>query len=228
MKKLLFTLLFQTIILICSSNPVSAQAGFNIHIGENGVDIKPDEFINYYQAPPERIVWLQREKIPEEQWPLLFELARAGNVTPDRVWEIRRQQSNWNDVLGVINVPPSYFYYDVPSSNRLSPPYGKAYGYYRNHPTEVVRWSDSDLARLASVRFITESTHRPAHEAVVLYKKHPRFILIRPQEKLFLSEKHSHKIKNVEKNNHGHGENEHEDKHEKNQGHHGKHGHHDD
>ena len=204
MKKLFFLL---TLTSICCITPVSAQTGVNIHIGEHGIDIRPDAFISYYQAPPDRTVWLQREKIPEAQWPLLFEIARAGNVTPDRVWEIRRQQSSWYDVLNALKVPPSYFYYEVPAEQRLSPPYGRAYGYYRSHPTESVRWSDGDLVRLASVKYISDSTHRPVHEAVVIYEKQPQFI-------------HTHDVVNA-KQKHGQGH----DKHKKDRGHHKKHGH---
>lgn len=175
MKKLLLVLFSVPIALTSFSLSTSAQ-GINVHIGTDGIDIRPDAFVSYYHAPPESTLWLQRENIPELQWPLLFEIARAANVAPQRVWELRRQHPNWYDVLAALSVPASYFYYDVPATQQLSPPYGRAYGYYRNHPSEIVRWSDADLIKLASVKYIADSSRRPVHEAVVIYNKRPHFI----------------------------------------------------
>jgi hypothetical protein len=158
------------------STTTLAQTGLNIHIGEDGIDIQPDAFVSYYHAAPERITWLQRNDIPVVQWPLLFEVARAANARLEDVWEMRKQHSNWYDVLTLLKVPSSYFYYDVPVEQKLSPPYGRAYGYYRSHPNEIVRWSDADFISFASVKYISDSTHRPAYEAVDIYRKRPNFI----------------------------------------------------
>jgi len=217
MKHFIFLILLLIITSICSSADASAQAGYTIHIGKNGLVVLPDELVNYYQAPPDRVGWLNGAKIPEDQWPLLFELAHAGKVTPDRVWEIRRQQSGWADVLEELGVSPSYFYYEMPNTQRLSPPYGKAYGYYRNHPSETVRWSDEDLVKLASVRFITESTRKPAHEALAIYQSRPRFI--RTQKIVSNAKKHPHENSGA-KEKHGNGHAKNKDK--KDHGHHGK------
>lgn len=201
--------------------PVMAQSGLNIHIDKNGIDIQPETFMSYYQAPAERVNWLQGENIPEAQWPLLFEISRAGNVTTDRVWELRKQAASWLDVLNILKVPPSYFYYDVPDPQRLSPPYGRAYGYYRNHPTETVHWTDQDLVRLSSVRYITESTHRSVHEAIGLYQKYPHFVRspVKGGSQKNYSKEHSREKSQQhesKKNNGGH------DKHKENHGQHNK------
>jgi hypothetical protein len=219
MKKLFSLCFLQAIASLCCGMSVSAQSGLSIHIGKNGIDVRPDAFASYYQAPADRIGWLQRENIPTEQWPLLFEIARAGSVAPDRVWELRRQRSSWHDVLSALNVPPSHFYYDAPANQQLSPPYGRAYGYYRAHPAEIAHWSDGDLVRLASVKYISDSTHRPAHEAVVIYENNRHFIHTDYNDKAAKQNRGHGKVK-VAKQNHGHGK----AKQKKNNGNHGKHG----
>lgn len=173
MKKKCFLI---ALMLSCYVTPVFAQSGLNIHIGEDGIDIEPDTFISHYQAPLDKFTWLDNQNIPSEQWPLLFEIARAGNVSTDRVWELRRGATSWFDVLTALNVSPSYFYYDIQGAENLPPPYGKAYGYYRNHPYESVRWSDQDMIGLASVKYISESTHKRADQAIGIYQKKPKFI----------------------------------------------------
>src|SRR5438552_3132464 len=136
MKKAIF--LF-AIALLSNVSTVFAQSGLNIHIGAGGIDVQPDAFVSYYQAPSERVVWLRQENIPQDQWPLVFEIARASNTSPERVWEIRRHRSSWYEVISELNVPPSYFYYEGYSRPRRG-------------------WSDGDFVRLASVKYISGST----------------------------------------------------------------------
>ncbi len=154
----------------------SAQSGLNVQINEQGINISQNAFTTYYQTANERIVWLNQQKIAQEQWPLLFETARAGNIPPEKVWESRKARSSWSEVLRDFNIPASYFYYETPAMQPLAPPFGQAYGYYKSHPDELPNWSDQDLIKLASVKYLSDSTHQPAQEAVALYLKDPNFI----------------------------------------------------
>jgi len=198
MQKLIISL-FYTIFV---ATVAVAQTGVTVHIDKGGIDIRPDALLSYYQAPHDRNLWLQQQKIPQSQWPLLFEIARAGNTTLEKVWEVRRQVSTWQDVLNTLTIPTTYFYYDVPNSEQLAPPYGRAYGYHRNNPNEVVKWSDDDLVKLASVKFITDSTRRPVQESVVIYQNQPDFIRSQDNANKIQKTKPDHKVRSDKTPNH--------------------------
>jgi hypothetical protein len=158
------------------SLPVYAQ-DFNVHFGPGGIDIHPQTFSNYYSLPPERVSYLRERRIPDYQWPLYYEVARASNMDVARVIEERNRHRSWYDLLLALGLSPNFLYLDEPSYASLGPPYGRAYGYYRNNPSEVYRWSDSDLYNLAAVKFLSQSSHRPVTQVVHDYSRYPRFVI---------------------------------------------------
>ncbi len=108
-KRIFSACVFTLTLSVGAAFPAFAQ-GINLHIDKTGIDIQPDQFVSYYQSPPDRLSWLVEQNIPQQQWPLLFEIARAANVPLEQVWDVRRQRGNWNDVLGYFNVSSILFF----------------------------------------------------------------------------------------------------------------------
>jgi hypothetical protein len=64
---------------------------------------------------------------------------------------------------------------------RVGPPYGKAYGHYRNKPRK--KWNtivlrDDDVVNLVNLKFVSEHYRRPPDEVIRLRSRGKHFVVI--------------------------------------------------
>ncbi|MBI3447475.1 MAG: hypothetical protein HY049_00940 [Acidobacteria bacterium] len=104
-----------------------------------------------YQPPAEQVraVYPQM-KAPELDFPILLFMANEAHVSLSAVWDLRSKGTPWVQVMTRLNVPPDRVF--VPVQHDPGPPYGKAYGHWKNHPKEQVALTDSDVAYWVNVR----------------------------------------------------------------------------
>lgn len=133
----------------CMSSALSA-ANFDIGIsgsdrGINGFSLSVGD---YYRAPAREIIMIERS-IPDYETSVVYYLARNSHRTPRYITNLRLRGMSWWDISLHLGLNPHTLY--VVDSRRYSaPPYGKAYGYDRNH-----RLNDSEIVELVNVRFLS-------------------------------------------------------------------------
>ncbi|HEX4825338.1 MAG TPA: hypothetical protein VFV19_13620 [Candidatus Polarisedimenticolaceae bacterium] len=145
--------------------PSAAHAGVDIAfgaaapIGDNGqlfVSISS----NYFNREPHVVAdWSQRFTDPDDL-SVFLHICSHTRVSPEMVYSYRRQGMPWFDVGMRVGVPVDTWF--VPVQGDPGPPYGKAYGYWRQHqrdPRYVMHISDHQCRDLVAVRMAHDYYH---------------------------------------------------------------------
>ena len=128
-----------------------------------GVKIDQDGLKGFYLAvgdhfhvPAEQIVVARQRRIADEELPVIFFLADRAGVDPDVIIKLRHSGKSWMEITTDFGLNAGIFY--VPVTGNPGPPYGKAYGHFRNR--ERTEWgriwlSDEDIVNFVNLRFIS-------------------------------------------------------------------------
>jgi len=119
--------------------------GFHLSIGE------------YYRVPEREVAVVHRRGIDEEELPVVFFLSQRARVSPDVIVDMRLRHMSWMDITLHFGLSPEIYY--VPVAVHNHPPYGKAYGYYHNHPRHTwkkMRFNDHDIVNQVNLRFLSD------------------------------------------------------------------------
>lgn len=103
---------------------------------------------NYYQVPEREVVLVRERALPPDEVPVAFYVAQRARVSPTVVVDLRRRDLSWGDIALHFHMAPDIYYF------RGGPPYGKAYGYWKNHPPRDVEVIDA-----VNVHFLSEYHH---------------------------------------------------------------------
>jgi hypothetical protein len=132
---------------------LSAQSGnsdFYFHIGQ------------YYGVPRDEVLVVRDRRVPDDEIPVVFFLAREARVEPDLIVEERLAGDSWMTIMLRYRLDPDILY--VPLDVEPGPPYGRAYGYWRHHRHFAgFRFRDDEVVNMVNLRFASESHgYRPA------------------------------------------------------------------
>jgi hypothetical protein len=102
---------------------------------------------NYYQVPERQVVLVRDRALPPDEVPVAFFVAQRVGVNPTVVVDLRRRGMSWSDIALHFHFRPDIYYRD-------GPPYGKAYGYWKNHPPR-----DAEVIDAVNIHFLSEYHH---------------------------------------------------------------------
>lgn len=137
---------------------------------------------NYYRVPERSVVVIRERRIPDYELPVVFFLAQRARVSPGTIVDLRLGGKRWIDIAVRYGLSPEMFY--VPLAIEPGPPYGKAYGHYKNKKHDQWRaivLDDDDIVNFVNLRFLSEYHHRPAEEIVRLRGGGTNFAAIHTQ-----------------------------------------------
>lgn len=137
----------------------SAHAGINL--GVNISDGKVTDFqlsvSKYYNVPQTQVVAVSAKSVPDDELPVVFFLASKTGASTQAIIDLRLKGTSWIDISLKFGKDAGVFY--VPVEKRKGPPYGKAYGYYKNKPKDgwkSERPDDGEVVNLVNTRFMSE------------------------------------------------------------------------
>jgi len=180
--KNVITLLLALIFFIFAV-PASAQnVSTGISIAEGELKSFYLAIGDYYRVPEPRVVQVKKHyRVRDEELPVVFFLASCAHVDPDVIIDLRfRQRMSWLNITFHFGLTPEIYYVPV---QRVGPPYGKAYGHYKQHKHDYkkVVLVDEDVVNLVNLRFISDY-HRVAPEMVMDMRGQGRkFVVINEQ-----------------------------------------------
>jgi hypothetical protein len=157
MKRLLFALL-----LVAGSGAGVAHAGLDIDFGAS-INIGDDDglflsisarYFDQDRPAVDRIA--ARYRNPDDLAVVLFVARRSGRSV-DRIHEMRSRGLSWWDVSVRVGLPMDVWF--VPVDRDPGPPYGKAYGHWKNHRRDnhhAAVLTDADARNLVAVRMLHE------------------------------------------------------------------------
>jgi len=100
---------------------------------------------NYYHVPEREVVVVRERALPPDEIPVVFYVAREARVEPTIIVDLRRRGLSWADIAVRFRLTPDIYYF------RGGPPYGKAHGYWKNHPPR-----DVEVIEAVNVHFLSE------------------------------------------------------------------------
>ncbi len=137
------------------------QANGQVQVGISATDRGLQSFYlaigEYYRVPEREVVVIRGRHIPDEEIPVVFFISQRAHVEPALIMNMRTRGQSWMDISLHFGLGSEVYY--VPAREVSGPPYGKAYGYYKNKPRnkwKAIRLSDGDIVNFVNLRFVTE------------------------------------------------------------------------
>ena len=152
---------------------------------------------DYYRVPETQVTVIRERQIPDEELPVVFFLAQRAKVSPDIIVNMRLGGKSWMDITYYYGMGADIYYVPVKTVN--GPPYGKAYGYYKNRPKKewkYIKLADDDVINLVDLRFISSHYGHPPDEVIKMRSDGKSFMAI---NKDFKENKGKHTIEKSEK-----------------------------
>jgi hypothetical protein len=160
MKKLIVLSVYFSLIFLLPGSYSNAGLNVNINLGGSESSNYYRSLANYHRVSEKDVYFVRQRGIADEELPVIFYLASLAGVAPSLVAdEYRRPGITLHDLTRIFGLNPEIYHY--PIKFRVDgPPYGKAYGYYRNKPKKEwknIKLSNTDIINLVNLRFISES-----------------------------------------------------------------------
>ncbi|HMA54317.1 MAG TPA: hypothetical protein VKT17_07630 [Acidobacteriota bacterium] len=135
---------------------------------------------DHYRVAPRVVVdYRTRFGLLDEELPVVFFLAARAQVAPKAVIDLRMRKQSWFAIALHFGLSPEIFFVPV-GLERIGPPYGNAYGYYRKFGRRG-DWRqfsprDKEIVDLVNLRFLSEYHGRPADEIIGLRGRGRSFV----------------------------------------------------
>jgi hypothetical protein len=141
--------------LAFSSVSIFAQVQAGAVISSDGLSSFYFAIGNYYHVPEREVTVVRERAIPPDETPVVFYVAQCARVQPAVIVDLRRRGMSWVDVAAHFRLSPDIYYFES------GPPYGKAHGYWKNHPPR-----DVEVVEAVNVHFLSDY-HRVAPDVIV-------------------------------------------------------------
>lgn len=179
MKKVYALLFAAFIIALGTATTAGAQVSAGVSITDDGIKSFYLAIGQTYNVPEREVVAVHERRIPDEELPVVFFIARRARVAPSTVIEFRLGNHSWFEVSRHFGLGADAFYVEcreVPKG-----PNGRALGYYRNRPRSEwkdIRLGDDDIVNLVNVRFVMDRYHYPAEEVFRLRESNRNYVTV--------------------------------------------------
>jgi hypothetical protein len=155
-------------LLACPPAAPAGQVSAGASVSNGGIDSFFVAIGDHYRVSPRLVVdYRNRYKLADDEWPVVFFLAARAQVGPQVVIDLRLGRRSWIDITVQLGLSPDIFFVPV-GLEKIGPPYGNAYGYYRNHGRggdwRGYKPSDREVVDLVDLRFLSEFHHLAPEE----------------------------------------------------------------
>jgi len=175
----LFLILIAALVSVPEGN-AQTMASVGVSIGEKGLSSFHLAIGAYFRVPETDVRIVQQRRIPDEEIPVVFLIAARARVSPNVVINLKLGGKSWMEIALHYGLAPDVFY--VPVQKEIKgPPYGKAYGYYKNkHPKDSGRPSlrDDDVVNLVNLKFLSEHYGLPPEHVIQMRSEGKNFVNI--------------------------------------------------
>jgi hypothetical protein len=179
MRKASFSIILITFICAVMTGSGRADMDLGISIGDDGLKSFYLAVGDYYRVPEKEVMVVKKKRVPHEEIPVVFFIAKRAHISVGAVIDLRLKGTPWMDISLRFGLTPDIYY--VPVKKVGGPPYGKAYGHYKNKPRK--QWKsivlgDADVVNLVNLKFISEHYGYAPEEIISMRSKGKNFVLI--------------------------------------------------
>lgn len=174
MKKVLVFALF-LLAVACFPAKGDVQAGISVSNGGTSFFLSIG---NYFSVPEREVIVVRDRRIPDEEVPVVFFIARQARVAPAVIVDLRLKGKSWLDISLSYGFGPEIYYVPIGPKVYVGPPYGHAYGFYRKRPKKdwhKIQLADADIVNLVNLRFISEQYKSSPESVMKSRQKNQKF-----------------------------------------------------
>jgi hypothetical protein len=161
------------------------QVDIGVSVGPGGLNSFYFSIHEYFRVPEREVIVVRERKIPDEEIPVVFFIAQRATILPAAVIDLRMAGKTWMDITLHFGLSPEIFYVPVKVEVK-GPPYGKAYGYYKNKPRKEwgkIRLVDADIVNLVNLKFVSEHHRHSAEEVIRMRSEGKHFVVVHDEIK---------------------------------------------
>lgn len=148
--------------LLISLNPfttknAAAEFNFSLSFTDSSLNSFHLSVGDYYGASHADLTYMSRSGISDDEMPVALFISTSGAISINTIINLRLKGLSWFDISLRYKVGPDRYY--VPFKRDPGPPYGKAWGYYKNKPKKKwknIKLRDSDMINLVNVKFMSK------------------------------------------------------------------------
>ena len=166
----------------------AADVSFGLSADQDGLRSFYLSIGEHYDAPEKEIIIVRKHNIPDDEMPVVFFISRHGNVDAGLVVKLRSEGKSWFEISAHFGLSPELYY--VSFERDPGPPYGKAWGHYKNKKRKdwaKIHLSDGDVVNFVNIKFMSERYGYTPDEIVKMRSKKQGFVNLNAKVK-----KHKH------------------------------------
>ena len=172
-KSLLVALLM---IATCGGVQADTRTDVGMSFGSEGLRSFYLAIGEYYRVPERQIAIIRDRRIPDYDVPVVLFIADRARVAPEIVMDYRMRGMSWMDISLHFGLPADIYY--VPVTRSYGPPYGHAYGHYKNKHNRNIRLDDDDVVNMVNLRFMSERYGYAPDEVIRMRSSGKNFVRI--------------------------------------------------
>lgn len=157
------------------------QAGVDVGISldEDGIKGFYLAIGDHYDVKEKEVIIVREQKIPDDDLPVIFFLARHAGVKPGVIVKLRLGGKSWMDITFHYGLTAEIYY--VQFDHDPGPPYGNAWGHFKKKKRAKwggIRLVDADIVNFVNLKFVSEKYGYTPAEIVKLRAKGDSFVNI--------------------------------------------------
>ncbi len=180
MKKLIIKFVFLFICISLMSQNTFADTSIGVSVDENGIKGFYLSIGSHFDVQENNIIEVKKHSIPDEELVIVYFFAKHAKVEPKRVVNLRLKGKSWMEVSILLGLSTDIFY--VKFEKDPGPPYGKAYGHYKNKPNKKkinkLTFSDAEIVNIFNLKFVSSVNGCSVEKVIKLRKQNKGFIAI--------------------------------------------------
>lgn len=184
MRHIAMGFVFTLLLVLSISNPCKADVDIGVSIGDDGIKSFYLAIGNHYNVPEKEIIIVRKKNIPDDELPIVYFLARKAGVSPGVIIKLRLGGKSWWEITVHFGLNAGIYY--VPVKSNPGPPYGKAYGHFKNkkkNEWHKIVLTDLEIINFVNLRFISEHYGYSADEVIKMREKGKSFVVINTEVK---------------------------------------------
>ena len=179
MRVVTVLVLVSLLLLWPSINQCRADVDIGLSIGDEGIKGFYLAIGEHYKVAEKEIVIVKKKKITDEELPVVFFLAQRAGVAPEVIIKLRLGGKSWMEISTSLGLTAEIFY--VPVKHTPGPPYGKAYGHFKNKKNNqwgTIKLTDTEVVNFVNLRFISEHYGYSPDDVIKMREKGNSFVAI--------------------------------------------------
>jgi hypothetical protein len=177
MRAAVTVVLFLLFLLIPLASQSRAGVEVGLSVDEEGIKAFHLAVGNHFQVQYRDVVSARERKVPDEELPVVYFIAQHAGVAPGAIIKMRLSGESWMQISFNYGLDAGYFH--VPVKHQPGPPYGNAYGHFKNKKKSQwrqIRLKDSEIIDLVNLRFISEHYGYAPEEVIKMREKGKGFV----------------------------------------------------